>query len=300
LRVALWDRSGPNIQIGKFATVVGNWTTRHNSWTNPFINAPLPYEHLTGVWDSEVPKASDALLRWSHVLPGLPSFITEREKYMRLPIIWGPSYATGAAIFGVAGKMNYAIEVKHAALSSRPETWDRTRDTWNHPTISGRLGFRPDESWNFGFSASEGSYLRPFAQPTLAPGHGRGDYRQIVLASDVSFAWHKLQLWAEVYGARFEIPIIGDADTLAYYVEAKYKFTPRFFGAWRWNQQLFGDIIDRGTPTRWGKNTSRIDLAGGFRFTPHLQLKLQASVQHEADTARDYDRTLATQFTLRF
>ena len=32
---------------------------------------------------------------------------------------------------------------------------------------------------------------------------------------------------------------MGNADTFAYYLEGKYKFTPQFFAALRWNQQLF-------------------------------------------------------------
>ena len=96
--------------------------------------------------------------------------------------------------------------------------------------------------WSFGFSASNGSYFRPEAQATLPPGRDIGDYRELVLGQDASFAWHHLQVWAEVYEARFEVPRVGNADTLAYYLEAKYKFTPQFFGALRWNQQLFSNV----------------------------------------------------------
>ena len=56
LRYTPLDNSRVNFQIGKFATVVGNWVPRHDSWQNPFINAPLPYENLTGIWDSEAPE----------------------------------------------------------------------------------------------------------------------------------------------------------------------------------------------------------------------------------------------------
>ena len=37
---------GLNVQAGKFATVVGNWIERYDSWNNPFITAPLPYENM--------------------------------------------------------------------------------------------------------------------------------------------------------------------------------------------------------------------------------------------------------------
>ncbi|MEO5961168.1 MAG: hypothetical protein ABIZ49_10170 [Opitutaceae bacterium] len=298
LRIAPWRHRSFVLQVGKFATVVGNWTPRHGSWANPFIGAPLLYENLTGIWDTEAVTNSTLLLRWAHVRPGLPADVTAREKDLRLPIVWGPSYATGIAAAGDVGRFRYAFELKHASLSSRPETWSHMRGHWQHPTVSGHVGYRPNEMWNIGVSASAGSYLQP-AAPTGA-GHGRGDYRQLVIAQDIAFAWHHVQVWTEVYGARFEIPGVGNADTLAYYAEAKYKFGPRLFGALRWNQQLYGAIPDRGVETRWGKNASRLDLGAGFRFSPHTQLKLQYNLQQGDTAPRKNGRLLAGQFTLRF
>ena len=48
LRLHLLDQGRLDLQVGKYATVVGNWVKRHDSWDNPFINAPLPYENLVG------------------------------------------------------------------------------------------------------------------------------------------------------------------------------------------------------------------------------------------------------------
>jgi hypothetical protein len=300
LRVTPWSDGRLSVQVGKFATVVGNWAQRHGSWANPFITAPLPYEALTGVWDVEAVRNANQLLQWSHVRPGLPAFVTASEKFRRLPIIWGPSYALGAAVSGGVGRFNYALEVKHAPLSSRPESWNRMNGHWRHPTVSTRLGWRPNQMWSLGASASVGAYLRPFAHASLPGGHGFGDHRQIVLAQDVSFAWHHLQLWTEIYGSRFEVPTVGHADTLAYYAEAKYKFTPQWFGALRFNQQLYNRVQDRGVLTRWGKDTWRLDVGSGYRFTPHLQLKLQYNLQHGDVDPRHTAHLVAAQFTLRF
>ena len=94
---------------------------------------------------------------------------------------------------------------------------------------------------------------------------------------------------------------MGDADTFAYYLEAKYKFTPQLFGAMRWNQQLFGTVPDvAGGSVRWGCDLWRIDTSLGYRFTAHTQLKLQYSFQDETSDSRDLVHTLAAQFTLRF
>ena len=97
--------------------------------------------------------------------------------------------------------------------------------------------------------------------------------------------------------------MVGNADTLAYYVEAKYKFTPQFFGAVRWNQQIYGDIPDETKQqVPWGRDTRRFDVAAGYRFTAHIQMKLQMSFQSEEGDAGYPERSneFAAQVTVRF
>ncbi|HVF71219.1 MAG TPA: hypothetical protein VM940_06390 [Chthoniobacterales bacterium] len=287
LRFTPWEDSRLNIQIGQFSTVIGNWVPRHLSWDNPFVNAPVPYENVTAIEDHRAPYNPDLSV-------GPPE-----EKYEYLPVIWGPSYATGLSVAGRLGQFDYAAEVKNAALSSRPESWPITRMEFDHPTVSGRLGFRPNEMWNFGFSASDGAYFRPEAIPTLPFGTNIGDYHQQLLGQDISFAWHHWQFWAEFFEARFEVPGFTDAETFIYYLEAKYKFTPQLFGAVRWNQQFFNNVTNVfGETAPWGRDLWRAEVAAGYRFTPHTQLKVQYSFQDEKDGPRVH--MFATQFTVRF
>ena len=291
LRVTPWQDGRFTVQIGKFATVVGNWVPRHLSWDNPFINGPLVYENVTAIQDKYAAFSPLAFI-YSPYYYG---------KYAFNPVIWGPSYASGISVSGQLGKFDYAVEMKNASLSSRPESWYVTENGFENPTFSGRFGFRPNEAWNFGLSASEGPYFRREAEPTLPPGRDIDDYREFVLGQDVSFAWRHLQLWAEFYEARFEVPRVGNADTFAYYIEAKYKFTPQLFGAIRWNQQLFSTISDGyGHNVNWSPDLGRIDIAAAYRFTPHMQLKLQYGFQHETSSPGDDNHLFAAQFTIRF
>ena len=291
LRVTPWEDGRLTVQIGKFATVVGNWVPRHLSWDNPFINGPLVYENVTAIQDKYAAFSPLEFLYGPYY----------EGKYAFNPVIWGPSYASGISVSGQLGKFDYAVEMKNASLSSRPESWYVTENGFENPTFSGRFGFRPNEAWNFGLSASEGPYFRREAEPTLPPGRDIDDYREFVLGQDVSFAWHHLQIWAEFYEARFEVPTVGNADTFAYYIEAKYKFTPQLFGAIRWNQQLFGTISDGyGHNERWSPDLGRIDIAAAYRFTPHTQLKLQYGFQHETSSPGDDNHVFAAQFTIRF
>ncbi len=291
LRITPWDDGRFTLQAGKFATVVGNWVPRHLSWENPFINAPLVYENVTAIQDKSAPVSPLYFIYGPYYY----------EKYAFNPVIWGPSYASGISVSGRLGRFDYAVEMKNSSLSSPPKSWNVTENGFDHPTFNARVGFRPNEALNFGLSASEGPYFRREAEPTLPPGRDIGDYREFVLGQDASFAWHHLQVWAEFYEARFEVPRVGDADTFAYYVEAKYKFTPQLFGAIRWNQQLFDNISNPyGGSVRWSQDLGRIDIAATYRFTPHAQLKLQYGFQHETTGPGDDNHLLAAQFTVRF
>jgi hypothetical protein len=290
VRFTPWQDGRLNVQAGQFATVVGNWVPRHLSWENPFVTAPLPYEHITAISDTEVPQTVSEFIGFSAA-----------EKYEHNPVIWGPSYATGVSVAGRYEKFDYAMEMKNAGLASRPESWSIANTGFEHPAFSARLGYRPDMRWNLGLSASAGPYYRSEAAQELPIGRGIGDFEQYLLGQDVSFEWHHVQVWAEVYESRFEVPNIGNVDTVAYYIEGKLKFTPQFFGALRWNQQFFSTISDNmGQNLQWGDNLWRIDSALGYRFTAHSQLKLQYSLQYAAGRSRDFSNLMAGQFTLRF
>jgi hypothetical protein len=282
MRYTPWRDGRVTLQVGKFATVVGNFVPRHLPWDNPFVNAPLPYENVTALED-----------RSGQVAPNLERALLF-EKYEFIPVIWGPSYANGVSLSGKIENFDYAVEVKNASLSSRPEVWDVTNRGFEDPTVSARIGYRPNPMWNFGFSASDGAYL--------ASGPNIGDFHQKLLGQDIAFAWHHFQAWAEFYEARFEIPGRGGADTFAGYIEAKYKFTPEVSAALRWNQQFFSSIDKpvTGQGNSLGEDLSRMDAAVAYRFTAHTQLKVQYSFQQETNGAHADNQLFAAQFTIRF
>jgi hypothetical protein len=292
LRYQPFDDGRLNFQIGKFATVVGNWVLRHDSWQNPFVTAPVPYENVTIITDAMAPASPQGFLARRAMAD---------VKSRWLPVLWGPAYTSGGAIFGAVGHVDYAVDLKNASISSRPAVWDAQDRQWQYPTVSGRLGHRPNPAWNYGVSFSVGPYLLDSARPSLPAGRGLGDYDQTTLGYDLSYAWHHWQLWGEVFLSRFEVPNVGNADTLAYYLEAKYKISPHWFAAGRWNQQFFGTVPNGfGGRQTWDADLSRVDLALGCRITRHLQTKLQYSYGHQDSAWQQGEQLVAAQITLKF
>ena len=281
--------SGINLKVGQFATVIGNWVARHDAWDNPFITAPLPYEHQTMIYDAEAPASPADFVHFE-----------ADEKYGYNPIIWGPSYATGAAVSGRLGHFEYAAEVKNTGPSSRPEVWPLRETGFDRPAYNARLGFRPDLRWSFGISASDSAFYLPHAE-NLPPGTDHHDYRQVLFGTDLGFAWHHLQVWAELFDCRFEVPRVGRVRTLAGYVETKYRFGATMYGALRWNRQTFSSIPDgSGSQLPWGNDVWRVDAAAGFRLSAHMEWKLQASGQNAPTGTGHVQANYSTQLNVRF
>ena len=285
IRYTPWDKGQLSIQAGQFATVVGQWVLRHLSWQNGFVTAPLLYENPTRLTDLRPPYSKYSL-----------TYPYGGYGYYYNPVIWGPSYASGFSASGRLKQLEWAVELKNASLSSRPEHWPVTRVEFRHPTVSGRLAWRPDLRWTFGLSASEGSWAGPderFEDPD--------DYRQRLLMFDFSYAHRHLQIWGEYAISRFSVAGFGeDLETRAWFIEARYKVLPRLSLALRWNEQTFSEMYSYGEDIgEWGSDLQRLDASVTWRFNAHSQL--QVELDHYWTEYGEGDRyVLAARVTLRF
>lgn len=275
------------IQAGKFATVFGGWVQRHEGDDDAFVQAPLAYNELTSVIDQRA-------------FPGVAAIAGNRLKPNNvrswIPVIWDAAYIPGFSVFGKAGGLDYAAELKSHSNSSRPAVWDG----WDfaNPTWTGRVGHRPNAAWNYGASLSHGAYLQGDSGVDI------GDFDQTTAGLDLSYAHHHWQIWAEILYSQFELPnIADDAQIWSYFIETRYKITPQLFAALRWNQQLYNELsvpaAAGGGSTNWDNDVYRIDAAFGYRFDPNTQLKLQYSWTHQNADFQNGENMVGLQLTTR-
>lgn len=284
------DAKEVNVRAGKYATVFGSWAPRSLAWDNPLITAPDAYENLIPITDRAAPS-------------NLASFAARRDmaanKAGWVPIIWGPSYATGAAVLGRINTFDYAVEVKNVSLSSPPDTWDAIENGFQaRPTATVRLGLQPAPEWALGSSFSRGPYLQESAQASLPTGTGVDDFYQTTWGADAGYAHRGWQVWSELIYATFDVPGVGQVDVLSGYIEAKYKITSQFWTALRVNQSWFGDIP--GLTISWDRNTSGLDLGLGYRSSTHIEAKLQYSFARQQGPDTEGNHLFAAQVVVRF
>lgn len=286
----LFEAGKTTLRAGKFATVFGAWVERHLAWDNPLITAPALYEDLVTITDRAAP-ADFAVFNGRRDLPD--------NKQTWVPVVWGPSYATGASLAMQSGSVDMAIEVKNGALSSRPESWSAVDHGFEAgATVTGRLGWRPRAEWTLGLSGSHGPYLREAARSTLPVGRELGDFSQTTLAADLTYELHRLQVWAELARSSFEVPRVGDLGTYGGFVEVRYKVAPQWWLAGRWNQSWFDD-----TPTleqTWDRDLRRLDLAVGYRHDAHIQAKLEYSLGDQSGGDTNGNQHFAAQIVIWF
>ena len=285
LRFTPWESGVLSLQAGQFATVVGQWVVRHLSWQNGFVTAPLLYENPTRLSDLRPPYSEYSL-----------TYPYRGYGYYYNPIIWGPSYASGFSASGRWRQFDWAVELKNASLSSRPEYWPVTRTGFQHPTVSGRIAWRPDLRWTFGLSASEGSWAGPgerFADPE--------DYRQQLVLADVTYAHRHLQVWAEYAVSQFSVAGFEDElETRAWFVEVRYKILPRLSAALRWNEQTFSELYEYGKEIgKWGGDLQRLDASVTWRFNAHSQIVLEVD-RYWGESEEEDRYVLSSRLTLRF
>lgn len=278
------------IRAGKFATAFGSWVNRHLSWDNPLVTAPALYEDMLPVTRNMAP-AGPAGQAGRRNQPD--------NKRTWAPIIWGPSYASGVSLFGKLQAFSYALEIKNAALASGPDAWDALNNgLQTGPTWTGRLGWQPAPEWTLGTSFSHGPYLQDMARFSLPAGSSVNDFDQTTWGLDAGYAHGRWQVWSELAHATFAIPNVGDVRALSGYVEARYKVTAQLWTALRWNQAWYGDVPGAGTS--WDRQSWRMDAALGWRFSTHLQAKLQYSLAGKQGPDAEGNHLVAGMVTLRF
>jgi len=161
--------------------------------------------------------------------------------------------------------------------------------------MSGRVAFKPVIGLIVGASVSQGEFLTHTIKEFYETVYPGAHYRQRALGFDGEYSRGFWIVRGELIDSRWNLPVANrpyienPLRATAGYVEAKYRFTPRFYGAGRVDHLTFSKVTGQfrtleapGAPTPWDAPVTRGELGGGVSLTRHLTARgsLQFNYRH--------------------
>ena len=188
-----------------------------------------------------------------------------------MPDMYSVTYPWGVEVSGTASHLDYRAAV--VSLPAVREGYSPEPGVRPRPAFG--FGFTPAPEFRLGASATWGSYLSE-DDAGFIPAGSWTDYDQRVLAFDTRFSRGYFELRGELALSRYEVPTKAEtSDGIAFYLEAKQTWTPRFFTAVRGERNDYPFIRPVSASNWIARNTVayNAEIGVGFRATRELLLK---------------------------
>jgi hypothetical protein len=248
---------GPvSLNVGLIPTTVGQWGPRAHSDTNPLVGVPLMMNHETSltIWTPEANVAALLAARDTRPQGGVP-------------MIYESWWNTGVEAYGQVGVFDWSV----AAITGSPSLPTRDRNK-GIPQGTLRLVWNAAPGLALGASGFGGPYLW-YGLPGI-DSHDVDRKLNVGAGADMAWTVRYLEIHSEVLYERWEHPVLPTLAATSGYLEAKYKFYPRWYLAGRLEtfrpDQVFDDS---GNLVHWDYPVNRAEYGVGFHPTPGVTIK---------------------------
>lgn len=262
-----------DIQAGRIPPSFGAFGRRAYSTDQILIGYPLAYQYLTSLRPDAIPATPDDLLimrarGWQSRFP-----IGSSEAAPGVPLVTAFRWDTGVQGRWIGGPVELTAALTNGTLSD-----PRFDDNNGGRQLSGRVAVRPLVGLIVGASAARGSFLADDVVEVLPQSFRDRSHPQEAFGADAEYSRDHWLLRGEVVRSRWSLPLLSpltimDVTALAAWVEGRYRFTPRFFGAARVDHLGFSKI--HGTsiwtaPIAWDAPVNRVEWGGGYYVQRNL------------------------------
>jgi hypothetical protein len=295
VRVRPWANRPFDVQAGRIPPVFGTFARRSYGADNPLIGFPLAYQYLTSLRPDAVPANADDLLLmrgrgWRASYP-----VGNPLPQPGVPVVSAYRWDTGIEARYAAEHVEAAVSVTSGTLSN-----PRVDDDNDGRQVAGRVAWRPVVGLVIGASGARGAFVDRAIVDAYEEALGPHDYTQEAIGVDGEYSRGYWIVRGEAILSRWSMPQINvpfidrPLGARTGYVEGRYRFGPRVFGAIRLDGLSFSRVTGQrffgGQPTDWDAPVSRIEIGGGVNIQRNLTAR--AVVQRNwRDGGRVHNRT---------
>jgi hypothetical protein len=291
IRFKPWVDKGLDIQAGIIPPTFGVFSRRAYATDNPVIGYPLAYQYLTSIHPDAAPSTTDDLVRmrargWLSTYP-----VGNRTPSPGVPLVTAFRWDTGVQARWKAGIVDAAAAVTAGTLSN-PHADDNNES----PQVSGRFAAEPATGLILGVSAARGAWLSKDVAALLTGGGDAASYTQTAWGGDAEYSRDHWLVRSEMVWSRWRMPIAAtapagiDLDSLAIWVEGRYKITPRISAGFRLDHLGFSDVQATAGQIPWEAPVTRVEGAVGYAFQRNLIGRISVQ-RNQRDAGRVHSRT---------
>lgn len=211
----------------------------------------------------------------------LPPFAIASERLLstRNPLIGRPGfiyaqYPLGIQLAGSVDWFDYRAALVDLPVID-PEYLPSDPDSTLRPDLG--FGVTPFTGLRLGLAFTQGPYLSRNVNAFLPPHSDWKDFDQRLWGFELQFSHGYAELNGELVLSSYEIPFqSASTDVTSYFLELKYTWTPRLYGALRAERNEYPFIRHLDGPGWLAQNVKidDVEIGLGYRFSPDTQLKI--------------------------
>jgi len=279
VRIRPWAERPFDIQAGRIPPVFGTFARRSYGADNPLIGFPLAYQYLTSLRPDAVPANADELLfmrgrgwRANYTVGNL-------DPGPGMPVVSAYRWDTGVEARYAAERLEAAVSVTSGTLAN-----PRVDDDNDGRQLAGRVAWHPVVGLTLGASGARGAFVDQAIVDKYEATLGPHDYTQEAVGVDGEYSRGYWIVRGEAILSRWTLPKINapyidrPVSARTGYVEGRYRFSPRLFGAARVDALSFtkikGQRLFGGVPTEWDAPVARVELGGGVNIQRNLTARV--------------------------
>ena len=201
-------------------------------------------------------------------------YLSHTNPLIGSPDSYSVSYPVGLQVRGQAARFDFGVALLDRPFVNEDYVPERIGRVLRPALVA---GVTPAIGVRVGGYATRGTYLGPGSTPMLPPGDEWRDFRSVVYGIDAQFSRGYFELNGDFARSSYEVPGVAQSVRgIAYFIEPKYTWTPRFFTALRFERNDYPYIMGVA-PGIWIHDNADlfdVEVGAGYRFGPGTLLKV--------------------------